>query len=94
MTLYLLNVADRERQIRFLKRLEKEREEEMEKPQIYILVEGGVVREVRVAGIEAPKVTVFDRDDVFDLGMPAKEAEKELYGMTWDEACEMSKEAV
>lgn len=39
--LHLLNIADRAEQIRFLERLEKEREEEMSKPSIYIFVEGG-----------------------------------------------------
>ena len=63
MMLHLLNLADRAEQIRFLEQMEKEREEEMSKPSIYIFVEGGTVQEVRVThDLEIAGIVVFDRD--------------------------------
>lgn len=97
--LHLLNLADRAEQIRFLKRLEKEREEEMSKPSIYIFVEGGMVQEVRVThDLELAEVVVFDWDNVEDERRefpgklePLGRVEKRLYGMTSADAIEHSK---
>lgn len=99
--LHLLNIADRAEQIRFLERLEEEREEEMSKPSIYIFVEGGMVQEVRVThDLELEKIIVFDRDNARDEQQenettgklePIGEAEKRLYGMTSNDAIEHSK---
>lgn len=92
--LYLLNLADRAEQIRFLERLEKEREEEMSKPSIYIFVEGGMVQEVRVThDLELAEVVVFDRDVIKAEYEDEDEAqgEKEQYGMTSADAIEHSK---
>lgn len=99
MMLHLLNLADRAEQIRFLEQMEKEREEEMSKPSIYIFVEGGMVQEVRVThNLEIAEVVVFDWDNVEDerrefLGKfePVDEAEKRMYGMTSTDAIEHSK---
>lgn len=97
--LHLLNIADRAEQIRFLERLEEEREEEMSKPSIYIFVEGGMVQEVRVThDLELAEVVVFDWDNVEDerrdiagIFEPVDKVEKRMYGMTSTDAIEHSK---
>ncbi len=89
--LHLLNPADRAEQIRFLKQLEKEREEEMTIPQIYILVEGGVVQEVRLTHDLAAHVTVFDLDNIKAEYEDIEHGQREECGLTWDDAAEHSK---
>lgn len=90
--LHLLSIADRAEQIRFLERLEKEREEEMSKPSIYIFVEGGMVQEVRVThDLKLAEVVVFDRDVIKAEYEDEAQGEKEQYGMTSADAIEHSK---
>lgn len=98
--LHLLNVADRAEQIRFLEQMEKEREEEMSKPSIYIFVEGGMVQEVRVThNLEIAEVVVFDKDDMkADQGEsddgklePLDSVAQRLYGISMTDVIEHSK---
>lgn len=100
--LHLLNPADRAEQVRFLERQDKEREEKMNKPSIYIAVRGGTVQQVRAThDLETANIVVFDHDDVeADQGEdevtgklePLGKVEERLYGMTWADAVEHSKE--
>ncbi len=63
-------------------------------PQIYILIEGGVVQAVRTTHGLKCELVVFDIDsrdsDRIDENETDEQAEKRLFGMTWDDAYEHS----